>query len=73
VEAEAVAARGHQLCTDGKTAFDAAHADLIGDILHCLQARRAKTIDGARGRSVGETGGERGSADVVGGFRFGDL
>lgn len=63
----------HGLGTHGKTNVDAAHVDLVGNVLDGLEARRAEAVDGGGGGGVGEAGGERGRTDVVGGTGVVDL
>ena len=64
---------GHEFCTNGKAAFDATIADLIGDVLHSFEAGGAEPVYRAGGSCVGKAGSEGGGADDVGGSSFVDL
>ena len=68
-----VAASGHKFRANGDAAFDAATGYLVGDVLYGFEAGGAEAVDGASGGGVWEAGGERGGADYVSCFRFGDL
>ena len=70
---EAVAADRHLLGADGHADLDRALGDGVGNVRRRLQARAAEAVDrGGTGR-VGEAGGERGGAGLVGGFGVGNL
>lgn len=70
---EAVATGRHELCAQGNADVDRAQGDLIGDVLHGLQTRRAEAVDrGATGR-VRDASGQGGGADQVRGFAVIDV
>jgi hypothetical protein len=63
----------HALAAQGNTNFNAAHGDLVGNILHSLQARGAESVDAASACGMGESSGKRGGADFVCSFGVADL
>lgn len=68
-----VAACRHQLRANRDAHVDRAQLDLVRDVLHRLQTRRAEPVDRRRAGCVGDPRGESGSAHEVGGFAVVDL
>jgi hypothetical protein len=70
---ESVATSGHGFCTHSNTNVNAAHADLVGNVLYGFKTRGAESI--YRGCSGGdwETGAEHSGTDFISGFAIADL
>lgn len=70
---ECIAADSHGLGANCDADFNVAGRDGIGDIGGGLEPRRAETVDRRGTGDIGNTGGEGGGAEFVGGFCVRDL